>query len=476
MSSKKLLKRFFGTTSLNKITPEDTYTVDRQLLELKNRKEITANQHRTFRTFVANVRDDVLDIQMEKEAQKKRKVTLADLYIEKRKKKAEKKRERELREFDEDREWINVKLGALQSSVSTNRKQFVNTRFEVDGTLNETRDIVRNDIVPYLKGSVVKVGAIQLQFTANVKYKKEPTGEPVDWSHADVTQRILNVSDCNNIPETFMSWLQLVISETELKGSGFVFKKVLSIDVNVNKYQAPKGGSFIKLPDWIANKKACVNVDNSRYPNLCFIFSVCAALHPDVHNNTRASEYVKYLPEIKYEGLEFPLPTTGISKFEKMNSDKNIQVRLFGVEENTIIPMRQNNDLNAINILYYEGHYVWIKNLDKLLNSKSNDKRNNRKNCVRCLYGFDTLEALAEHNSRPCGDQAIQMPKEGQKVTFTRVETQVKHPFVIYADGESLVRKLNSCECKSDESWTTQLQRHDYISVGATSKFRLSKV
>ena len=71
MSSKKLLKRFFGTTSTAKISVEDTNTVNAQLLELKSKKKITAKQYKIFRNFVADVRDDILEIQKEKEEEQR---------------------------------------------------------------------------------------------------------------------------------------------------------------------------------------------------------------------------------------------------------------------------------------------------------------------------------------------------------------------------------------------------------------------
>ena len=70
--SAKFMKKLFGTSSLKKISVEDTNIVNAQLLELKCNKSITNDQYKKFRNFVADVRDDVLDIEREKAQEKKR--------------------------------------------------------------------------------------------------------------------------------------------------------------------------------------------------------------------------------------------------------------------------------------------------------------------------------------------------------------------------------------------------------------------
>ena len=50
--------------------------------------------------------------------------------------------------------------------------------------------------------------------------------------------------------------------------------------------------------------------------------------------------------------------------------------------------------------------------------------------------------------------------KERDKVKFTKTEYQLRLPFVIYADFESVLRKQDSCEPSSSKSFTTQYQQH----------------
>ena len=63
------------------------------------------------------------------------------------------------------------------------------------------------------------------------------------------------------------------------------------------------------------------------------------------------------------------------------------------------------------------------------------------------------------------GAQRIKLPeadnKKGrEKVKFTKTEYQLRLPFVINADFESVLRKQDSCEPSTSKSFTTQYQQH----------------
>ena len=42
-------------------------------------------------------------------------------------------------------------------------------------------------------------------------------------------------------------------------GSGFVFESVELMDYNLHRVRLRKDGSYIKYPEWLANKKATIN-------------------------------------------------------------------------------------------------------------------------------------------------------------------------------------------------------------------------
>ena len=101
-------------------------------------------------------------------------------------------------------------------------------------------------------------------------------------------------------------------------------------------------------------------------------------------------------------------------------------------------------------------HYVWIKNLNRLLNSK-NDKQ--MFHCERCLIGFTRDDILQSHllECRGINEQAVrtQMPTLSNRIIkFVNHKNQLKAPWVIYADFESIIRKIEGPIESTDESFT----------------------
>ena len=83
------------------------------------------------------------------------------------------------------------------------------------------------------------------------------------------------------------------------------------------------------------------------------------------------------------------------------------------------------------------------------------------------MHGCTSKEVLKNHLER-CklhGAQKIKFPeadnKKGhEKVKLTKTEYQLRLPFAIYADFESVRRKQDLCESSSSKFFTTQYQQH----------------
>ena len=75
----------------------------------------------------------------------------------------------------------------------------------------------------------------------------------------------------------------------------------------------------MKLPEWIAKKKAVMNLKNN--DEKCFKWAVIAALHHEdiKHNPERISLLQHYEDQYNRNGLQFPLAIQKIGKFEKNN-------------------------------------------------------------------------------------------------------------------------------------------------------------
>jgi len=93
-------------------------------------------------------------------------------------------------------------------------------------------------------------------------------------------------------------------------------------------------------------------------------------------------------------------------------------------------------------------HYCCVKRVSALLFDKSLNNKTHY--CMMCLSRFTKAHTLVEHkkhcngvNGRPT---RVVMPEEGKNtLSFQNYKKQMKTPFVIYADFETLVRKIPGC-------------------------------
>ena len=155
--------------------------------------------------------------------------------------------------------------------------------------------------------------------------------ETVDIKYFNTqTAPIYSTTDLN---EWFVMNVQQPI-DTEMeefqgRESGWSLKSILNLVVNVYKYNPMRGSSFIVLPPFIKNKKACVNVNND--DDQCFRWAILSALHPASININRVSSYVLYKDELNFEGIEFPVDPRKIEKFETQN-DVSVNVYYFIID------------------------------------------------------------------------------------------------------------------------------------------------
>ena len=91
--------------------------------------------------------------------------------------------------------------------------------------------------------------------------------------------------------------------------------------------------------------------------------------------------------------------------------------------------------------------------------------KNNRKHyfCLRCLNPFWCQESLNRHQEY-CNEYEgvkIELPEKGTMLTFKNYHKQEKVPFIVYADFESSIKSLHSCDPNPESSYTKQYQKHE---------------
>ena len=63
-----------------------------------------------------------------------------------------------------------------------------------------------------------------------------------------------------------------------MRGSEFSFDDINLLHYDLNKINLNRGGSYIKSPDWIENKKATINPQNKK-DDKCFQYASTVALN-----------------------------------------------------------------------------------------------------------------------------------------------------------------------------------------------------
>ncbi|CAH0555084.1 unnamed protein product [Brassicogethes aeneus] len=244
------------------------------------------------------------------------------------------------------------------------------------------------------------------------------------------------------------------LSEFSEKDSGWALKKVLSLEININKYEVGNGSSFIRLPEEIAKKHACVNVKNYD-DDACFTWAVTSALHQAKTNNDRTSSYPHYEDVLNFANIKFPISIQDISKFEKLNS---ISINVYTLE---LIKTDKTSFLKTV------PSRLTKNKLDKHINLLciQNKYYPNERDSVDNDEDEDTIIKikLTDHEEycKKLNQCKISFPKE-KSICFKNFKNKESAPFILYADVESILLPISD----NNNLKSHKYQEHKAFSVG----------
>ncbi|XP_057656839.1 uncharacterized protein LOC130894211 [Diorhabda carinulata] len=284
------------------------------------------------------------------------------------------------------------------------------------------------------------------------------------------------------------------LSEFQERDSGFALSKIISLEVNINKFEIGNGSSYIKLPEPIQKKQGCINIKNS--DQACFYWSIVSALYPAKNHKELTSSYPYYSTVLNTQDLEAPMPLHQISKFEKSN---NISVNVYAldlIEINNkkpfykVYPVRLAKSIHEkhVNLLLiqntyfpklndYEAppidndnseityHYCWIKDLSRLINSQLSKTTYKKFICNRCINYFSSESKLNVH-LKLCSElnnYKMSFPKY-ESVSFRNYIYKQTTPFVVYADFECMLEQFTDKTQLHNK--TNKYQKHIAYSAG----------
>ena len=83
--------------------------------------------------------------------------------------------------------------------------------------------------------------------------------------------------------------------------------------------------------------------------------------------------------------------------------------------------------------------------------------------CLKCFCSNRTENKLKKHK-KVCQNHDycyVEMPEEDNKILkYNQGEKSMKVPFIIYAELESLLEKMNTCHNNLERSSTTKINKH----------------
>ena len=263
------------------------------------------------------------------------------------------------------------------------------------------------------------------------------------------------------------------------EGSGWVIDRIDSHYINVTTYTPLHGSNYIELPTELKNpKKGLINMKNK--DDECFRWCHIRHLNPQEKDPQRIKKVDKeMIHKLNYDGIEFPVSQKHYHKVEKQN---NIRINVFGYEKEQPFPIHISKETfeDQMNLLLItedeKKHYVLIKDFNKFMYNQSKHKE--RKHfCMYCLQCFSSERILANHVINCLtinGAQAINMPKQGENILkFNNFHKQLPVPFVIYADFEAIMKKVQGSRQseemeneKNKGSYTEAYQTHEDCGYG----------
>ncbi|PFX14747.1 hypothetical protein AWC38_SpisGene21073 [Stylophora pistillata] len=285
------------------------------------------------------------------------------------------------------------------------------------------------------------------------------------------TKNVFQETDREELYQECVDKMMESLAAFTRNGSGWVVHSVEGLDLHTVKYTPLKGSSYIKLPNFLADKKAIINMKNK--DNECFKWCVTRALNPVKKDQERISKTLReQAKKLVWDGIKFPMEVKKIYRFETLNPGIAVNVYMYDGGLNPLRVSKVESSKIHIDLLLITSeksekkHYCLIKSLSRLISSDLSKKQHKMFICKRCLNFFGSQKLLDIH-SELCRDHEAVREKMPPSKTFLSFQNHYKKkdmPFVIYADFESIIKPLHSVQPNPKECYTEKKQKHIPVS------------
>ena len=323
---------------------------------------------------------------------------------------------------------------------------------------------VKRSVINFLRKN--RRTKVKLILRCNMEKNNISTGEVITLKTAFNSKPEVNLegTDVHDLYNTMADRVLEAMATFQRDGSNWTFKSIICLEIHTVVYEPLKGNSYIPLPPKLAQKKAIINMKNE--DDKCFTWSVLRALNPrEEHAERIDKDLNKKEDSLNMTGIVYPVQLNAIDKFERQNP--TISINVFGYEE-SVCPLRVSKceDREVVNLLLISDdekrHYCLIKSMSRLLSSQTSKRNGVQYYCMRCLNPFHSQESLDKHLEYCSTHEAVktEMPGEGTILSFKNYNRSMRVPFIVYADFESFIKPIDTCEPNPENSYTKQYQKH----------------
>ena len=188
------------------------------------------------------------------------------------------------------------------------------------------------------------------------------------------------------------------------------------------------------------------------------------------HHPERISKIKPFIGKYYWKEIDFPSQGKDWKKFESNN--KSIALNILYVPYNTeqirLVYKSKYNltcENQVILLMITDGekwHYLAVKRLSALFRGITS-KHDGDFYCLNCFHSYTTENKLKRHK-KVCKNHDycyVEMPEEYNKtLKYNEREKSMKSPFIIYADLQCLLEKMNTCHNNPEKSSTTKINKH----------------
>ena len=335
-----------------------------------------------------------------------------------------------------------------------------------------------NLIKPYLNDLIKDKkdkGEWKLQLTAQINFiSQKPGSDETRVMHTrSVCKEFMSGSETEEIVEKlFRSLLQRYQDNLneKMRGSDFIFNGINYLFYDFNRVSISKGGSYIESPKWLKDKKCIVN--QKKNDNKCFQYATTLALNFNKidRNPQRISKNKPFIDNYNWNDINFPTAKKDWNKFEVNNKDValNILYVPFNTKKIEIAYKSKYNlvrDIQVVLLMISNGknwHYLAVKSLSRLLRGITNNHDGDYY-FLNCFHSYRADNKLNAHkkvceNNKYC---KIEMPTDKNNIIkYSQGDKSLKFPFIIFADSECILKKIDTCQNNLDLSSTTKINQH----------------